>query len=394
MQKKGFKMKRREFISTTAVSGAGLALAGMGLNAEQKPPTTISVGVITHGIPKIHTAGMWWHTQGAHLPHYFRALANIPEVGAVALADPSGLTFAEAKRLLGSKLKRTHKDGGAMLRDFKPTMALVTLEAALSPPAIDAALEAGCHVLAEKPACVRAEDFEPLVRKAEKKNRHLMLALSNRLIAPVQEARRLVRSGKLGKLYGLETHIIADQTRLTRDAYRKTWICIKARSGGGHLIWLGIHWLDLALYITGESIEQVAGFAGVVGGQPIDVEDSAAVAMRFSNGAFGTMTSGYYLDKGYHSHLKVWGEHGWLRLSAAENLPLEWYSTHDTSSPEVKRLEYPESKRGYEPFVQACIRASAGLQEAPISGPESLRVLKTIFTFYRAAETGRTQTVA
>src|SRR5207248_6975460 len=140
---------------------------------------------------------------------------------------------------------------------------------------------AGCHVFAEKPSCVRAEDFEPLVRKAQRKHRHLMLALANRLHPCVAEARRLLRDGRLGKVYGAEVHLVADQTRLTRESYRKEWFCSKARAGGGHLIWLGIHWLDLALYLTGLKVEQVTGFTGVVGGQPLDVEDSAALALRF-----------------------------------------------------------------------------------------------------------------
>ena len=42
-----------------------------------------------------------------------------------------------------------------------------------------------------------------------------------------------------------------------------------------------------------------------VGGQPIDTEDSAVVALRFDNGMLGTLTSGYYLDRGYHSLLKI-----------------------------------------------------------------------------------------
>ena len=372
-------MNRREFINTA--SGAGLALSGRSLEAERKPEKTSSVGVITQ-------AG------GAHLSHYFGALSNIAQVGAVAVADPSGQSFADARRILGTKLKGIHKDVDAMLQDIKPTLALVSMEAVLSPPAIDAALEAGCHVLAEKPACVSVEDFELLARKAEKKNRHLMLVLVNRLVAPVQEARRLVRAGRLGRLYGLEMHLIADQTRLTRESYHRSWFAQKARSGGGHLIWLGIHWLDLALYITGESIDRVAGFAGVVGGQPIDIEDSAALAMMFSNGALGTFTSGYYLDKGYNDHLKIWGEHGWMQLSVTDNLLLEWYSNQDTSSPRVQRLEYPQRKPGYEHFVRAGVRASLGLQESPVTGRECLRVLKTIFGFYRAAETGQTQLVA
>ncbi len=147
-----------------------------------------------------------------------------------------------------------------------------------------------------------------------------MMALANRVHAPAREARRIVRDGLLGKVYAVEVHLVADQTRLKREAYRKEWYCIKARGGGGNLIWLGIHWLDLALFITGLKVKQTAGFAGVVGGQPLDVEDSAAVALRFDNGTFGTMTAGYYLDKGYQSHIQIWGEHGWLRLASIEDV--------------------------------------------------------------------------
>ncbi len=344
-------------------------------------------------MPKAIKVGVITNAEGAHLDHYFRGLADTGEAEAVVLADPSGRTAALAEKVLGAKLKGVYRDTAEMLGKEKPAMALVSLEAALAPPAIDAALEAGCHVLAEKPACIRAADFRPLVRKAEQKHRHLMLALANRLLPPVREARRLIAEGKLGKLYGAEIHIIADQTRLTRASYRQEWYCVKARSGGGHLIWLGIHWLDLALFMTGLKVRQVAGFAGVVGGQPLDIEDSAAVALRFDNGCFGTMTSGYYLDKGYQSHIQVWGEHGWLRLAATEEEPLEWYSTKDTKDPRTQRFEYPKGSRGYTPFVRAGVRASAGLEPAPIAPGECLHVLEAIIAFYDAVRTGKVQDV-
>jgi predicted dehydrogenase len=342
---------------------------------------TIRVGVITQ-------------PEGAHLDMYLASLAGVEEVEAVALADGSGQTTSRARKALGARLKNTYTDIAEMLRKEAPQMVLVSLEAASAPPAIDAALEAGCDVLAEKPSCVRAEDFEPLVRKAERKHRHLMLALANRVADPVREARRLMRAGQLGKVYGVEIHIIADQTRLKREAYRQSWYCRKARAGGGHLIWLGIHWLDLALFITGLKVKQVAGFAGVVGGQPLDIEDAAAVALRFDNGAFGTLTSGYYLDKGYHQHIQVWGEHGWLKLTDLAHAPLEWYGTKDGKQTGIQRYQPANKEAGYPPFVRAAVRASAGLEEAPITGEECLHVLQTIFAFYRAAAAGRAEAVS
>lgn len=343
-------------------------------------PRTIKVGVITQA-------------QGAHLPDYFAALAKIDEAESVALADASGKSVDLARTTLGEKLKAVYKDPAELLRRFQPHMVVVSLEAVAAPPVIDAALDAGCHVFAEKPSCTRAEDFEKLTRKAQQQHRHLMMAFANRSHAPVREARRLIQAGMLGKIYDVELHLVTDQTRLRNEEYRKSWLCSKARAGGGQLIWVGIHWLDLALYITGLKIKQVTGFAGVVGGQPIDIEDSVALSMRFDNGSFGTMTSGYYLDKGYQSHVQVWGEQGWLRFSPVEELPLEWYSRKEGKNPQVERFEYPKGERGYLPFLKSAVRASAGLEEAPVSAEEGLHVLRSIFAFYEAVQTGRVQTV-
>jgi len=366
-------MQRRTF---TKILGAGAALSAQPSKAM---PEQIEVGVITH-------AG------GAHLGAYFSALAETTEVSRVVLADKGGENVAAARKTLGPKLAATYATPREMFSREKPAMALVSMEALLAPPAIEAALDAGCHVMAEKPSCIRAEDFEPLVEKANATGRHLMLALANRLNPEVREARRIIEQGKIGEIYGAELHLVADQTRLTRPDYHDRWVAQKARAGGGHLIWLGIHWLDLAMVLTGSRITGVAGFAGNVGGQPLDVEDSAAVALRFENGTFGTMTSGFYLDKGYHSHIKIWGSEGWLQIEKHGGLPLRWYSQQDEQQ-KIQQVESFDGPSGYTPFVKACVRASAGLDPAPLTADESLHVLKTVFASYRSAETGCTQTI-
>jgi predicted dehydrogenase len=329
---------------------------------------------------------------GAHVDSYLAGLAVTEEVESVAVADPSGGSEAVARKILGTKLKSFGRDHAKALADHLPALALVTLEAVNAPPVIRAALEANCHVLAEKPSCVKADDFEPLVRLAEMKHRHLSLALANRLRGTVQAARELIQSGKIGQIYGCELHIIADQTRLKNPAYHKSWFADRARSGGGHLMWLGIHWLDLIMHMTGSKITEAAGFTGIVGGQPLKTEDSAAMALRFDNGSFGTITSGYYLDRGYHSHIKVWGSKGWLQLEPHGGDPLKWYIATETP-PEVQKFAGPAEAASYTPLIRSCVRASMDLQPPPVTGAECLRVLKTIFACYRAAETGHTQKI-
>lgn len=344
--------------------------------------------------------GVVTEAKGAHLREYFQSLADTPEVRQVSIADSSGESFAVAREILKSKLVDEYRSAEKLLSSTDPNLVLVSMEPVNTPPIIDAALDAGCHVLTEKPACVRIKDFEALAAKAESKHLEVMLTLANRPHAPVQEARRIVRRGMLGQVYGISMHLVADQARLKRPDYRNSWRCVKARSGGGHLAWLGIHWLDMAMFVTGLKVERVSGFTTVVGGQPIDVEDSVAVSLQFSGGVLGSLLSGFYLDKTfkenvqrYHSHMQIWGEHGWLRLSTFEDAPLQWYSTNAPGKPDVQTFEYAKGQRSYQPFVRAAVRASVGLEKPPITSEEGLHVLRTIFSLYEAAETGQTQSV-
>ncbi|MBL9151963.1 MAG: Gfo/Idh/MocA family oxidoreductase [Verrucomicrobiales bacterium] len=332
---------------------------------------------------------------GAHLDAYFEALGTLGEIGQVLLCDPSGESVALARKALGAKLAAVYERPADVFAKEKPDLAVISVEAVQGPPLIETALRAGCHVFAEKPACLRAADFEPLVRLAESQSRHLMLALANRITPAVREARRLIGAGTFGRLYGIELHLVADQTRLTRPAYQQSWFADRARAGGGHLAWLGIHWLDLAMHLTGQSVSEVAGFTGIVGGQPLRAEDAAVVAMKFSGGMLGTLTSAYFLDKGYQSHLKLWGEKGWLEytewLEGARNpRPLRYQvAGSDPVEPEV-----PMEPKGYTPAIREAALAAAGRGQPFITAAEGLRVLRTVFGLYEAAENGRTVRVA
>lgn len=334
---------------------------------------------------------------GAHLEAYFSALRDTPECSEVVVFDASGESFASAREILGEKLSAVFKDLDRTLAIANPDMALVSLEPVNAPPLIERLLEADCHILTEKPACIRAEDMAPLVDKAEAAKLHLFFALSNRGIPAVKHMKQLIADGLLGDLYGAEVHFAADQTRLKSKSYHQSWFADRARAGGGHLTWLGIHWLDLLTHVTGRRITEVSGFAGIVGGQPLKVEDSAAMTMRFDNGAFGTMTSGYYLDKGYHSHIRLWGSGGWIEyaehLGGTTKEPLRWYSNAGAKEG-ILTYDGPSEPRGYTPWVQTCVKACLGQVPAPITGREALQVLRTIFTFYEAAEKGTVMKVA
>jgi predicted dehydrogenase len=373
-------LSRRSFLKRAGAAPLAVERSAAARRGAARPP--ISVAVVME-------------PTGPHLDAYLSSLADCAGIREIAIADRTGETFARAEQALGRKrpAPRTYRDPLEMVRRLRPELAVVSLESHHAPEVIEALLEAGCHVLSEKPACVRREQFERLTRIAEARNRHLMLALANRAHPPVVKARELVRSGALGKLYGAEVFLVADQTRLTKPENQRSWRAFKAKMGGGHLIWLGIHWLDLVQTITGDKVQQVCGFARNVGGQPIEVEDAAVLALRYRSGMVGTMHSGYYLDRGYQSGLTLWGKQGWLRFDLTAATPLEWRSTRMGSPPDVQSMPYTIDSREYLPFVQAAVDAARGAAPPPITAREGLHVLEVIFGLYRASETGTTQTI-
>lgn len=324
-----------------------------------------------------------------HRAFFLQALRDLDAVGDVALLDPTGETLEEARATLGPKPVRAYSTLDELLRAEQPAMAIITLTGAEAPAAIKPVLEARVPVLAEKPACVEPDAFARLAETADHHGTPLMLALCNRLAPWVPDARRIVREGGLGRLYAARVLNVADQTRIWQ-ARTRDWSFRRADAGGGHLLWLGIHWLDMLLYLTGARVEAVQAMAGNVGRAPIDVEDLATVNLRLSGGAQASLISGYVLDAGKQIDLTLWGSHGWLEFNMNRRT-LDWHSpVPEMNDAPDRHFRYASTGGGYTPFVRECLRASRGETPPPITAAEGLNVLRIIFAAYQAAETGRT----
>ncbi|MCP4858036.1 MAG: Gfo/Idh/MocA family oxidoreductase [Fuerstiella sp.] len=324
---------------------------------------------------------------------YFSALAGAQDCDEVVLADPDRRWRDDAQKVLKEKLTRTYTSHVELLTKETPELCLVSMEAKEAPLVIEAALNSGSHVFSEKPGCVTPDQFEHLANLAESKHLHLMLAFANRTNPESLAARQMIRQGHIGRIYSIDMHIVADQTRLTRPAYHTTWYADRTRAGGGHLIWLGIHWLDLAMYLTGTTIIQASGAIANVGNQPISAEDSAAATLRFSNGTLGTINSGYYLDSGYHTQIRVWGSKGWINLDSTGSTKMIWYENAGPMAKQIQSFEAPTEPRGYSPFVARAVSAIANDTAPPVTTQESLNTMRTVFGIYAAAESGKATTI-
>lgn len=321
-------------------------------------------------------------TDGPHLRIYVESLGNLTGVQ-LAAADPSGGIFAATQKAWGAGRGREFRDAGQMLRDFKPHLTVVALESHKAPAAIRAALEASSHVLAEKPACTNADDFRRLAAEAEARKRHLMLAFATRMNPIRIRARQLVADGSIGRVLGVQARYIADQRRLTREEYQRSWFADRDKSGGGHLAWLGIHYIDLIQQLTGQRITEVTAQVANAGGQPLKIEDSAAVTMRLESGVLGSLHSAYYLPSGNEMGISIWGTRGWLRFDPNGDA-LEWQADEQP----VRREPQPK----VEPYLLAIQNAVAAASDgkAPfVTTAESLHAINTLYAAYDSARTGR-----
>ena len=330
----------------------------------------------------------------SHISGYLEVLAKRKGVRSVAVAAPDQATLENAKRQLGDRFHENgYKNVKQMLEKVRPALTIVTMEGAHAPAAIRTVLEANSHVLTEKPSCTKLEQFEQLAQLAQQRKRHLMLAMATRSGSALKKARQLIATGAIGKPYSVNMVWIADQKRLTTKAYHTSWLADPNRAGGGKLIYHGIHYLDVIQQLLDDPIREINGFTQNVGGQPIGVEDSAVVSFRFASGATGTHNTGYYLDRGKQSEIRIWGSHGWLRLAHLEGEPLQWYSTRPGATREIQQFKYADTREMYHLFFQDAIDAVRKNTSPPITTDESLRALRVVFAAYKSVATGQTQQV-
>ena len=162
------------------------------------------------------------------------------------------------------------------------------------------AMEKGLHVFCEKPDAVSVEEAEKMREAAEKYSRHLMVMRNNRYRATAKYLKQFIADGKMGEIYCGR----CGWQRRRGIPGKGGWFTTKAQSGGGPLIDLGVHMIDLSIWLMGnptpvavsgctymkfadsnvsDSINSHFGDAKEDG--TFDVEDLAMGFIRFDNGA-------------------------------------------------------------------------------------------------------------
>jgi predicted dehydrogenase len=198
--------------------------------------------------------------------------AALPGGRLVACADLNpALAAALASSAPGATASASWQE--AVRRDDVDGVIVATTNEALATVAA-AALEAGKHVLVEKPAARQVAELDPLPAAAARRGLRVRVGFNHRYHPALLKARDIANSGTLGPLM----FVRARYGHGGRVGYDREWRADPARSGGGELIDQGVHVIDLARWFLGDFAE-VDGFAHTYF-WPMPVDDNAFLTLR------------------------------------------------------------------------------------------------------------------
>jgi UDP-N-acetyl-2-amino-2-deoxyglucuronate dehydrogenase len=186
--------------------------------------------------------------------------------------------------------------------------------------AIDA-LNAGFHVLCEKPMALSAYDCGEMIKAAERANKRLFAIKQNRFNPPVEAIKKAMDEGKLGKIYSIQLSCFWNRNP---DYYHNSWKGT-LKLDGGTLYTQFSHFIDLLYWMVGD-VKQVKAMMGNYGHQGIiEFEDTGVIILEFFNGAIGTInyTVNSY-KKNMEGSLTIFGEKGTVKIGGQYLNELEY----------------------------------------------------------------------
>ncbi len=323
-------------------------------------------------------------------------LGNFPEeVALVALVTGLGGATCSLEERFGDL---PHFESTGELLDWDAfDAALVCLPNNEGPQAIVQLARAGKHVLAEKPVAASACAFQPVVDAVEQCGVVYQHAYLWRYDEAANRLRSMVRAGRFGKLINVEMTFVTSDVRRRDPAH---YLFDSAVSGAGFFNWLGCHYLDLLMHVTGQRIVGVMARTGVFGATAVEVEDGGAVILELEGGAIVSFTGGYWLPRWAGScRWTVRGSQRWVdwhpaRPGTSGVLEIhgpqpQWYAMEETF------CVPPDDTPGYGgrngvALVRDWVDAMAGSRDrCRTAARTSLATLQLLDTIYESSRSGR-----
>lgn len=343
---------------------------------------------------------------GVEHPHslaHLRTLQQLPEVERIYLWDESEAALARVSKELPDKVVGTFTNLDEVLAQPDLFFVIAALRNEIGKDIFIRCLDAGKHVMAEKPVGRNAAETLDVIEAARRNGRNLGVCYQNRSNAVIQEAKRIVESGALGPLMTVEMRMITTAVRFRNPAH---WLFSKEKAGGGMLSWLGCHYIDLLRYMTGDEIVSVQAEVATRSGENIDVEDVAVLSLRLKSGAIASIHvgymlalsgSGYHNPSGYDTYIGINGQLGRVHWNApggpseykAESAHPDWAGAPQWSGQYVAGASPAYGGKAGEEFMRRFIQSAQEGRPGWTTGEDALIVARVIDAAYESSATGK-----
>ena len=336
---------------------------------------------------RVGVAGCGKIAQVRHLPEY----AARPDVQIRGLFDLNAERTCALAEKYHARAYATYEE---MLADPELDALSVCAANAAHAAMSVAALNAGKHVLCEKPMAVTPEECEEMVRTAGETGRVLMIGQNQRLAAAHVTAKELLESGAIGRLISFTTAFRHGGPETWTVDPANNWFFDKKRAVMGAMADLGIHKTDLIQYLTGQTVTEVQAFLGTLDkkyadGSLIGVDDNAICIYRMSGGAVGTMTASWTDYCGEDNSTVLFGTEGVMRIyeDPAHSVVLQKRGG-ETEYFDVDAIQTNDAQTSsgiIDMFVDHLLDPSRPY----ISGESVLTAMRAVFAALESSGTGR-----
>ncbi|HNU32629.1 MAG TPA: Gfo/Idh/MocA family oxidoreductase [Bacteroidia bacterium] len=187
-------------------------------------------------------------------------------------------------------------------------------------------LNAGYHVLCEKPMAINVQDCGEMIKAAERSNKRLFAIKQNRFNPPVAAVKDLIDKNILGKIYSVQLSCFWNRNE---DYYHNSWKGT-LKLDGGTLYTQFSHFVDLLYYMIGDIRNAKAYMGNYHHKGIIEFEDTGAVIVEFYNGAIGTINySVNSYGKNMEGSLTIFAENGTVKIGGQYLNELEYQNIKD-----------------------------------------------------------------
>lgn len=260
------------------------------------------------------------------------------------------------------------------------------------------ALQAGKHVLCEKPMATTPEDCEAMVAAAKAAGKFLMIGQNQRLAKAHVKAREIIESGEMGKVITFETHF-AHPGPEGWTGVRDSWFFDKKVASFGVMADLGVHKTDLIHYLTGKKIVRTSAVLATLDktfsdGRPITVDDNAYAIYTMEDGVVGTMHVSWTNYGNENNSTKIYMEGGVLRMYDDPKYSLIVEKRDGEVVPyELDLLtsnkEQTSGGRTSTGVIDAFVESIVTNTPPAISGESAMHAMKVVFANERSAQLGQ-----